>query len=169
MDRKNPNKAEIESWITELRDRDGMTREQARDRLVQLGPPATSLLLPLLSDHESQTRWEAAKALCEIADPTSIPALLHALEDDDNDVSWLAAEALAAIGPPAAAPLLQALIDKIGSVGIRQGAHHVLGMLRRSEIADKVAEVYAALDGMHPGVEIIADAERALKSLKSAG
>ncbi len=169
MDSKKPTKAEIESWIAALRDRDGMTREHARERLVTLGSTATPFLLPLLSEHESQTRWEAAKALSEIADPTSIPALLHALEDDDNDVSWLAAEALAAIGPPVATPLLQALIERIGSVQIRQGVHHVLRELRPTEIGDKIADVYTALGIMHPDVEIIADAERALQSLKSVG
>jgi hypothetical protein len=169
MNSKKPNKAEIESWIAALRDRDGMTREHSRERLVKLGSTATPFLLPLLSDHEGQTRWEAAKALSEIADPASIPALLHALEDDDNDVSWLAAEALAAIGPPAVAPSLQALIEGIGSVEIRQGVHHVLGELRRTEIGDKIIDVYTALNSMHPDVEIVADAERALRSLKSGG
>jgi HEAT repeat protein len=146
-----------------------MTRERARELLVTLGPPVTQYILPLLKDHENQTRWEAAKALSEIADPVSIPALLHALEDDDNDVSWLAAESLVAIGPPAAAPLLRTLIEKIGSVQVRQGAHHVLRELRSTDIGDKITDIYTALDSLHPNVEIIAIAERALQSLKSEG
>jgi HEAT repeat protein len=146
-----------------------MVREKAREHLVAIGSTATSFLLPLLSNHESQTRWEAAKALSEIADPASIPALLSAFEDDDDDVRWLAAEALAAIGAPAAAPLLKTLIDGVGSAEIRQGAHHTLGILRHSEVGDKISEVYRVLDNMHPDVEIIADAERALQNLKSSG
>jgi hypothetical protein len=169
METKRPKKTEIESWLTTLRDRDGLTREHARERLVTLGPTATPFLLPLLSDHESQTRWEAAKALSEIADPASITALLDTLVDEDNDVSWLAAEALIAIGPPVAVPLLQALIERIGSVEFRQGVHHVLRELRRSEIGNKIANVYTALGSTASEVEVIVDAERALEKLKSAG
>jgi HEAT repeat protein len=166
---KKPGNAEIESLVVALRDRDGMKREHARERLVSFGPSATPFLVPLLSDRASQTRWEAAKALSEIADPASIAALLRALEDDDNDVSWLAAEGLASIGPPVAAPLMQTIIDRLKLVEIRQGAHHVLGELRKSEMGDKIAEVYNALDCGHPDTEIIGAAERALASLKSVG
>jgi len=166
MESKKPNKTEIESLIAALRDKDGMTREHARERLVKLGSPATPFLLPLLSDHTSQTRWEAAKALSEIADPKSIPALLHTLEDEDGDVGWVAAEALAAMGPTVAVPLLKALIDRIGSTEFRQGAHHILGELRRTKIADEIFDIYKALNELHSDIEIIADAEHALKRLK---
>jgi HEAT repeat protein len=167
MDSKEPDRAEIESWVAALRDRDGMTREHSRQRLVTLGSTATPFLLPLLSDHERQTRWEAAKALSEIADPNSIPALLHTLEDDDEDVSWLAAEALAAIGPPVAIPLLHALIEKTKSVALRRGVHHVLRELRLTEIGDKIADVYTALDCMHPDEEVLVGASRAVRTLES--
>jgi hypothetical protein len=146
-----------------------MKRQHAREQLVAIGGTATSFLLPLLSDHDGQTRWEAAKTLSEISDPAGIPALIEALNDDDNDVSWLAAEGLAAAGPKAAVPLLKALIAGIGSEAIRQGVHHALGKLRQSEIGEETAKVYTVLDNMHPDVEIIAEAERALQSLQSAG
>jgi len=169
MTTDNPSNDDIQSLVTALRHSDGMTRELARDRLVRLGSTATPFLLPLMADHKVQTRWEAAKALSAIADPASIPALLLALEDNDTDVSWLAAEGLIAIGPAVAAPLLQRLIERTGSVPLRQGAHHVLGDLRRSEIGEATAGVHAALSGMHPDVEIVAAAERALRSITSDG
>jgi HEAT repeat protein len=169
MDSKQPDRAEIEPWIAALRDRDGMTREHARQRLVTLGSTVTPFLLPLLSDSGAQTRWEAAKALSDIADPTSIPALLHTLEDHDDGVSWVAAEALAAIGPPVAIPLLHALIEKTESVALRRGVHHVLRELRPTEIGNEIADVYTALDCMHPDEEILVGAARALRALESVG
>lgn len=169
MDNKRPEKKQVESWIAALQDKDGMARKHAREHLVELGEAATPLLVPLLSDHDSQTRWEAAKALGRIADPASVPALVQSLEDRDDDVSWLAAEALSVIGPPAALPLLRTLIEKAGSIKIRQGAHHVLRTLRRTEIGDEVTAVYTALNGGHSDVELVANAERALARLKSSG
>jgi HEAT repeat protein len=165
MVRKKPDTAEIESWVAALQDHDGMVREHARERLVSLGSSATSFVLPLLSEQASQTRWEAAKALSQIADPTSIPALLEALEDDDTDVRWLAAEALASIGPPSARPLLETLIERIDSVWTREGTHHVLGQLRDTEIGDRIIGVYKAIGETHADVDIIVAAEHALKNM----
>lgn len=163
---KKPNSVEIESLIPALRDQDGMVRQHARERLVLLGSPATPFLVPLLSEDKDQTRWEAAKALSEIADPAGVPALLNALEDEDSDVRWLAAVGLIAIGPTTAAPLLRHLIERIDSAWIRQGAHHVLAELRRTEIGDTIADVYTALGGLHSEVEIIAAADQALRKMK---
>lgn len=142
-----------------------MVRQHARERLVPLGSSASPFLVPLLSEEKDQTRWEAAKALSEIADPASVPALLHALEDEDGDVRWLAAVALITIGPPTAVPLLEALIERIGSVWVRQGAHHVLAELRRTEIGDAIANVYTSLSGVHSNIEIMRAARRALRNL----
>lgn len=167
MDSKEPMETGIEARAADLRDKNGMTRKQARDHLVRLGSQATPYLLPLLSEHDSQTRWEAAKALSDIADPASIPALVGALRDEEDDVSWLAAQALAAIGPPATAALLQALVEGVGIVKVRDGVHHALRELRESEVGDKIADVYAALNSSHADVEIIAAAKRALRSLNS--
>jgi HEAT repeat protein len=166
MAKKKPQKAEIEGWLAALRDHEGLIRQRARDRLVELGRSVTPFLEPLLSDQHIQTRWEAAKALSEIADPASIPALIRTLGDDDNDVSWLAAEGLAAIGRPAVPPLLHALIDQVEDIWIRQGVHHVLRELRDTEISDAITDVYTALNSMDQDVEIIAAAERALTRLK---
>jgi HEAT repeat protein len=168
MDTEKPNTSQIESWITALKGRDGLARQRARWQLVALGRAATPFLIPLLSDHETQTRWEAAMALSEIADPASIPALLQTLADEEDDVGWLAAEALAAIGRPAVEPLLRALIAGAGSVDIRNGAHHALRRLRRTDIGDKIEDVYTALDIMHSDVEVIAAAQRSLQTLNSS-
>ena len=83
------------------------------------------------------------------------------------DVGWLAAEALAAIGPKVAVPLLRGLINRMESAEFRQGAHHILGELRQTKIADEITDVYTALNDLHSDVEIIADAEHALARLKS--
>lgn len=168
MARNDPDSAEIESWVAALRDGDGMVRQSARERLVRLRFAATPFLVPLLSDHDSQTRWEAAKALSEIADPASVPVLIRSLGDDDGDVSWLAAEGLASMGSPAVAPLLRTLIDRVGDAWIRRGAHHVLGELRHTNVGDAISEVYTELSDTGEDVEIIAAAERALRRLDAA-
>jgi HEAT repeat protein len=167
MNDKDKRDSGIESRIAELRDKNGMTRERAREHLVALGVPAIPWLVPLLEDRESQTRWEAAKALAEIADPSAIPALIQALEDEENDVSWVAAEGLAAVGRPAVVPMLEALVQGEGSIKIRQGVHHALRGLRDSEVGEKIAGVYGALGTVGSDVGIVAEAERALASLKS--
>jgi HEAT repeat protein len=166
MAMEKARKEEIEGWLAALRDREGLTRERAREHLVSLGQSATPLLLPLLSDRDAQTRWEAAKALSEIADPAAIPSLIATLEDEDTDVRWLAAEGLVAIGPPTARPLLRALIDRVKSVSVREGTHHVLRELRETAIGDDIADVYAALSKTYSNAQVVDVAEKALKRLK---
>jgi hypothetical protein len=63
----------------------------------------------------SRTRWEAAKALSEIADPLAATALVNALEDDDADIRWVASEGLTALGRDGLEPLLAALLERAGS------------------------------------------------------
>jgi hypothetical protein len=109
-------------------------------------------------------RWEAAKALSEIQASSSAPALVAALEDNNSGVRWLAVKGLIGIGRTALRPLLEALIQRAGSIRLREGAHHVLhgmkelGMLRKSEL-----EVYRALRDPAPDIEVPWAAEQALK------
>ena len=73
---------------------------------------ALSVLSPLLHKPDIMLRWYAAKALCEIAHPVSIPDLLLLLQDteyphwEEKRICDLAAEALQTIHTPEA---LQAL------------------------------------------------------------
>ena len=77
---------------------DPAVRRKARKALVAIGKLAVPSLIRLLSHRKPHVRWEAAKALCGIADPLAASALVNALDDRDGDVRWLAAEGLAALG-----------------------------------------------------------------------
>ncbi|HRX85887.1 MAG TPA: HEAT repeat domain-containing protein [Phycisphaerae bacterium] len=125
-------------------------RRNARESLVQLGSPAVDPLLEALRDDRKQMRWEAAKALCDIASPRSAGALVDALEDEDGDVRWVAAEALIAMRKNAIKPLLHALQERKNTPELREGAHHVLHDLNRGDLAAYCQPVLDALDGPAP-------------------
>jgi HEAT repeat protein len=98
-------------------------------------------LLARLADHANHIRrWEAAKALSEIADPVIAPELVATLEDSSPDIRWLAAEGLIALERAALPSLLQTLMAHSESVWLREGAHHILifGFLATEGLAQNV-------------------------------
>ena len=83
------------SLAVALEAKSGLARENARRHLVEMGLAATPVLETLLQDTRTQVRWEAAMAMKEIADPTSVPSLIDALEDEGgrpDDVAVLEAD-----------------------------------------------------------------------------
>ena len=85
--------ARIPSLVTDLASTDSAVRTKARKALVAIGKLSVPSLIRLLSHRKPHMRWEAAKALCGIADPLAAAALVNALDDRDGDeVRWLAAE-----------------------------------------------------------------------------
>jgi HEAT repeat protein len=159
-------RSRINELTTELCGKDAVVREHARQSLVTIGSPATDPLIELLEDRSHQVRWEAAKALGEIADPRAAPALVSALRDEDFDVRWLAAVGLIAIGPDALVPLLEELAKQPESTWLRQGAHHVLHNLADKKIKGKMAPVLRALESIEPEVGVIEPALKAADELK---
>ena len=117
-DKREPR---IRSLLDSLASRDPVLREQARETLVVVGKPAVPLLIPLLSHRKPHVRWEAAKTLCDIADPIAATALVNILDDSDGDVRWLAAEGLAALGRDGLHPLLAALLDRAQIILVLRG------------------------------------------------
>ena len=144
----------INSLVAELGDGDGLVRERARLTLVYIGEPAVASLIEALTDSRQSVRWEAAKALSDIADPAAAPALVVALEDRVFDIRWLAAKGLIAIGYKSIVPLLKALIGRPDSVWLRQGAHHVLKELVAGELEHVLNPVITALEGPESAVEV---------------
>ena len=79
-------KATIKSLIADLASKDGVVRVMARRQLVAYKKRSVAPLIRTLSNENDWVRWEAAKALSQIANPASIQALLGALSDTEFDV-----------------------------------------------------------------------------------
>lgn len=155
----------IKRWITELGSRDGMVRQRARHSLVAIRKPVILHLSKLLGDRNEQVRWEAAKALGEIADPKTAAPLTCALEDEEFDVRWLAAEGLIALKHEGLPSLLKALMERPQSVWLREGAHHVLHDLARTSLRKQVKALLEALEGVGPEIDVPPAAQKLLNSL----
>jgi HEAT repeat protein len=160
--------SKIKSLIANLRSEDGIVRHKAREALTFIGKQAVRHLIPLLKDPDDDVRWEAAKALSEIADPRAVSELVATLEDHNFGVRWLAAEGLIAIGGDALIPLLEALRKRSDSVWLREGAHHVLHDLAKGDLdlKDLVAPVIAGLEGVDPEIEVHEPVLKALQGLR---
>ena len=156
-------------WALALATKDGSQRQVAREKLVALGREATPVLIQLLDDSEPKVRWEAALALKELADPSSVEALVKALKDENGDVRWVAAEGLAAIGEESLRPMLESLRQDADSFELRDSAHVAISLLEDRELRDLLAPAYHAMkDGSPPSVVMMAAAE-ALEALGRRG
>ena len=123
-------------------------------------------MIEALADHNKWVRWEAAKALGQIGDPSVAHALVGALEDEIFDVRWLAAEGLIAMGREALVPLLGALVEGSDSEELREGAHHVLHDLASGDLREVIQPVLAALDNIDASMEVPIVAESVLNKLR---
>jgi HEAT repeat protein len=155
----------LNQLMADLGNKDAGKRMHARAALVQLGSAAVPALLNALDAPQQHARWEAAKALAEIADPAAAQGLADALGDEDEDVRWVVAEALIALGREATKPLLSKLAESELPDGLYRGAHHVLHDLARHGDLDPVlAPVLRALEHSEPAVTVPPAAEEALRS-----
>lgn len=158
--------AKISDLIVALADQDWVTRQRAREALVEIGKPAVVPLIKALEKPGERVRWEAANALSEISDPKAAPAMVSALEDDSFGVRWLAAEGLISMGREGLGPLLQALVEHSQSVWLREGAHHVLRILAEEGLHAQIASVLNALEDIEPAIGVIQPAKAALNALR---
>jgi HEAT repeat protein len=159
------NQQKVELLIADLGSKDGVVRVRARKSLVAIGKPAVDPLVKALSSKRELVRWESAKAIGQIGDPTATLALVRALEDEMFDVRWLAAEALITIGKKALVPLLKALTRHSDSLWLREGAHHVFHDLSDRKSVGVLRPVLTALEDSEPSVEVPPAANTALKVL----
>ena len=161
--------SKIRQLIADLRNIDGAVRREAREALAFIGKPAVGLLVPLLKDPDDDVRWEAAKALAEIADPRAASGLVDLLMDHNFGVRWLAAEALIPIGRHVLEPLLEKLIEHPESSWLRGGTLHVLHNLDISpDLREVVGPVITALEGFEPEIGCLEPAYTALDKLKGS-
>ena len=151
---ENKNDSElIPQLVAQLASKDPVARETSREQLVSIGGlEVTRALVGELTDPRAHVRWEAAKALADIADPVAAPGLMHALEDDDEDVRWVAGEAMIALGVVGLKTVLSGLTRRAGSLEFCKAAHHVLHELRPKGYAETVEPVLKTLEMSEPGV-----------------
>jgi HEAT repeat protein len=158
----------VDSLMKDLASGDGIVRQNARRRLVQMGHAAVPALVEGMQHPRERVRWEAAKALGEIRDPAGAPVLVAALEDEEPAVRWLAATGLIGMGRGALAPLLEALEGHSNTVFMREGAHRVLHALKREGKAAEVQPVLDALENLEPPVEVPVAAYHVLHKIREA-
>jgi HEAT repeat protein len=159
----------VPTLVEQLSERDGRVRERARHTLVVIGALALPSLLELAGSSVKQARWEAAKALASISDPSSAAAELKLLSDPESDIRWLAGLGLIRIGPSTLPDVLRTLIDNADSIDLRRSVHHVLGGLAGENPVVKalVAPVLQVLGESDPSGVILARADEALKQIQS--
>jgi HEAT repeat protein len=156
----------IDQLVADFRSEDPVKRQEARAALAEVGSAAVAPLSKALGAPQPVVRWEAAKALEQIADPTAAANLAAALADEDPDVRWVVGEALIALRREAVKPLLQTLVEgHLGSASYKD-VHHVLhDLARRSELTPLLESVLTALEKQEPELPVPVAAAKALESL----
>lgn len=159
----------LNELVEELSHGDGMVRDRARIALVMEGSKAVPLLVGLLDSSHKHTRWEAARTLAAIADPSTIDTLVGLLSDRDFDLRWIASMGLIKIGVPSAPAVLDKLISAPDSTDLRRAVHHILYDLARNHrsIAEDIEPVTEALGESAPAETVIWRAQQALKKIES--
>jgi HEAT repeat protein len=159
-------RSRLEALLAGLHSRDGIVRQKAREALTAMGRPAVHPLIPLLGDPEEDVRWEAAKALSDIGDAGAASALVIALEDGNSGVRWLAAVGLIAVGRDSLVPMLEALRERPDSAWLRDGAHHVLHALAKTELEGLLAPIVAVLESSDPQAGLHGPVSRVLQAMR---
>jgi HEAT repeat protein len=157
---------DVAQLLKTLENRDPIKRERARRALVAVGHDAVIPLLRMLKSPKHHIRWEAAKTLSEIRDPSTATALAKELDHDDHDVRWMAAEALIKLGNEGVRQTLAALLSESESVRVRESAHHVLSHFASFKSKAFLKPVLAAYRGYEPAVTIPPAALKAYHALK---
>ena len=160
----------IQQWITDLGSSSESERKKARSSLITEGANAVPDLIRALSNSNRQPRMEVVKMFSQMRDPSAAPALVRALEDEDHDIRWTAMKGLIAFERVGLEPLLQALMKDFDSVWLREGAHHILNVLKKKKyLRQPSLQVLQALEGVEPEVTVPWAAEAAWESLFGTG
>jgi len=160
---------EYEPLVQALHSKSAPEREEARGKLIALGHAGLIPLLHCLNDSHEQVRWEAAKALEQIADPAAAEALAEAMDDESAGVRWTAGEALIRLGWEGAKQVLVSLLRKSDSTSLCTAAHHVLSHFVRHKDGEFLKPVLQRLEGPEPAVSVPLAALTALGHLRKSG
>ncbi len=132
-----------------------LENKKIREQLVSLGSLSVPSLIQALSSPSERLRWEAAKALGEIGDPRAAQALVKLLKDKNVGVRWTAMDSLITLDQAAIQPVLLALEKDFESPWLREGAHHVLHVLKdKGRLPHPVEQVFTALESIEPEVQV---------------
>jgi hypothetical protein len=154
------------AWINVLGGSNKAERMQAIALIKREGEAVIPVLIQTLSTGATQIRLQVARLLTSLRVNSAAPALVKALEDDDHDVRWAAMKGLIGLGRSGLEPLLLALQKDFDSVWLREGAHHILHMLKnQGSLRQPSLDVLQALEGLEPEVAVPMAAERAWESL----
>ncbi len=157
----------VASCVRKLASKNLHERLTARNKLEQIGEAAVPELIKALKDENEIIRWEAAKALGKIADPSAAEALVQTLTDESFDVRWVAADSLVALGDAGVPALLEALVRGPASVVLHRKAHHILHSLSSEPMLKEVKDVLKALEQREPAVHVPVAAYKALEFIRS--
>jgi HEAT repeat protein len=155
---------EMNKLIADLTCEDFLKCQKARRQLVDIGSAAVPALIEALKNRKNWVRWEAAKALAQIGDRSSVNALVDALTDKEFDVRWLAAEGLIKIGTDSFKPLLKKLIEHPDSSSVQIGVHHVIHDVSAPQYKEILKPLMQAIEGSE-SLQIPILAEKALADI----
>jgi hypothetical protein len=145
---EHESSTDIDLLVSQLSSKDMLQRMNAREALVEMGTPAASAVAALANAKDDHVRWECAKTLSQIADPSSVDTLVVLLEDSEEGTRWDAALGLIAIGQPAVTPLLKAIIHRSTDFTIIPGARHVMHELSETQWGKFLRPVYEDLNSV---------------------
>jgi HEAT repeat protein len=160
MTSRDDSVSNIADLISAFDNPEGSEREKARQALVAIGSRAVGLLIEALKSSNVWVREEAVKSLGQIGDITAVHPLIRLLEDESLEVRFRAAESLVVLGPNILPHILEALIERPGSLHLQEGvllvlehipmedlreASRVLSVLRENKPAEAVREAAEVL------------------------
>lgn len=166
-----PMENQIASLISDLGDKNGLTRQRARLALVHIGNKSVPSLLEVLRSQNAHVRWEAVRTLGELAQPDTATALTNMLLDEDTSVRWAAMESLIRLERASLRPLLESFIHNFDSIWMREGVHHILHVLKdRNHLKEPELLLFQKLDNKSaPNLNVTGEAawaaEKALEAL----
>ncbi len=155
----------IHKLISDLRNDDGIIREDARHQLVKLGEEAVDYLGGYLNADDALLRWEVVKTLADIQQPVAADFLVNAMEDNMISIRWIAAEGIIRLKKKGLRPLLERLRDNLDSPRLIEGAHHVFHSLKKQDKNPLYKEIFVALDNRQAHEEIPLIADKLLQQL----
>ncbi|MGE5123387.1 MAG: HEAT repeat domain-containing protein [Acidobacteriaceae bacterium] len=157
--------SDIPSLIRKLGDVDGFVRMRAREVLICIGEPAVPALIDTLAGENTELRWQVVKVLESIQDVRAATALVIRLEDENAGVRWAAADALVRLRRAALPALFETLKRDFDSLWLRQGAHHILHVLKDAGKLNPAEEkVFEALEDIEPTIAVPWAAAKALQA-----